>query len=702
MSLPTSPSQFLIRICLILVLPALFFATNVSANPYQEDFKIGDVVEFEFLGKTYQAEIFDFTGTGWPKVKFDYRGKLTERFFPPSRLSLVESTKDGATDQSMAPPAELRKWTDATGSFSINAKLVSDEDGNIQLEKEDGRVITLPLAKLSDEDQTYLEELEKQNSEANPFAGGDMKTPPKSTNDSTPRVSKSQPVIPAIEPNATANEMVFSDKGWKVQPDAAAIVKSDNKVIKFQSGFTQHEFHNRVSSVFLINNGQTAVAAITNPFENATELLIANLETAKSKPPLRINLKDATLLAVNPDSTQAVTYKKGRGREPGEISFWKLGDEASQTAAWKAASFFDRDGLTPNLGRFIDNNRLLTVGRRVILWDCKSATAVYSYPISETNNPALSANGKQLAVVSGKSVFIINVNDGNILGKIEPPTATKFLAFSPSGESLAGINSISGEIWIWDLTNNQLTRELSAPPAMVQSMTWVGEEYLLINNSSLIDIELRATVWSYRSTGGSILNANDSRFWFIGKSKFTPISLPHKNLAIQTEQLDPDDLLVLAPDSEVSLELDLPFSRQEQDQIRDRITRTLQDNGVTIRNNAKLKIVLAIIKGKQEKAEMSSITDPFGRRGTESIKYTPQIGSVTLIKEGVDVWKTSRRFGPMGMIQLKKGESAQAAAKRLCKPSPLFFESVRIPKYIGQLPSGKPLGQSTISEKGIN
>lgn len=692
----------LMRICLVLIFAALTFTTNANASTYQEDFKVGDVVEFDFLGKPYQAEIFDFTGTGWPKVKFEYRGKLTERFFPPSRLKLVESAKDGATDQNMAPPAKMRKWTDATGSFSVNAKLVSDEDGNIKLEKEDGRVITLPLTKLSDEDQTYLEELKKQNSAANPFAGGDMSTPPKSTSNSPPNAPKTQPVIPAIEPNGTANEMVLADNGWSVQPDAAAVAKSNGKVISFESGFTRHKFHNRLSGVSLINNGQAAVAAITNPFENATELVIADLATAKSKPPLRINLKDATLLAVNPDGSQAVTYKKGQGRESGEISFWDLKEEAIQTAAWKAASFFDRDGLAPNMGTFVENNRLLTVGRRVILWDCESATAVYSYPVSENNKPALSANGKQLAVISGKSVFIINVSDGEILGKIEPPTTTKSLAFSPNGESLAGINSVSGEIWIWDLTNNQLTRELSAPPSMVQSMTWVGEDYLLINNSSLIDIRLRSTVWSYRSTGGSILTANDSRFWFIGKSKFTPISLPHNNIATQTEKLDPEDLLVLTPNSEVSLELNLPFTRQEQDQIRDRITGTLQNNGVTIRKNAKLKLVLTVIKGKQEKAEMSSITDPFGRRGTESIKYTPQIGSITLAKGGVDVWRVSRQFGPMGMIQLKRGESAQAAARRLCKPSPSFFESVRIPKYIGQLPGGKPLGQSTISENGIN
>ena len=94
MSLPTSPSRFLNLASFLLVLPALFFATSVNANMYQEDFQIGDVVEFDFLGKTYQAEIFDFTGTGWPKVKFEYRGKLTERFFPPSRIKLVESAKD--------------------------------------------------------------------------------------------------------------------------------------------------------------------------------------------------------------------------------------------------------------------------------------------------------------------------------------------------------------------------------------------------------------------------------------------------------------------------------------------------------------------------------------------------------------------------------------------------------------------------------
>jgi len=689
----------MMRFSFLLAFTALTFIANANAYAYQEDYQVGDVVEFDFLGKTYQAEITDFTVTKWPIVKFEYRGRLTERFFPPSRLKLIESARDKSAGQTMSPPAEMRKWTDSTGSFSVNAKLVSNEDGSVKLEKEDGRIITLPLTKLSDKDQTYLEELKKQNSEANPFAGGEMKAEPPTSNN-----SPSKPAAPKIEPvspNFKNNELVLSSNGnWTVQPDSASSTTQNQKVINFKSGFEKHGFHNRLSGVKLTNDSQMLVTAITNPFEKETELLIVDLKTATSKPPLRIDAKDQTLLAAT--ENQAVTYKKGSGRTAGEISFWELGNEARQTAAWKAASFFDRDGLAPTFGQFIDENRLLTAGRRVILWNCESATAEYSFSISETTQPAISATGKQLAVASGKSVYIINIDNGEVLGKIEPPTAAKFMAFSPNGEQLAGINGSSGEIWIWNLSDNQLSQEFSAPPSMVKSINWVGEEYLLVDARFLIDVRLRAVVWTYESSGGSVINANGGRFWFAGKTKISPISLPGTNLSTQTESLKPEDLLVLGPDSKVSLEFNLPFNGDELDKIRDRITATLNKNGAVVQNNAELKLVFKIIKGEQEKAEMSSITDPFGSFGTESIKYTPQIGSVTLVKNGNSVCQKSRRFGPMGMIQLKRGETAQAAAKRLCKPDPSFFESIAIPKYIAQLPGGKPLGRSTISEKGIN
>lgn len=55
-------------------------------------------------------------------------------------------------------PAELaeRTWTDASGNFSVRAKLVDVDESAVRLQRRDGRVIRVPLDKLSDEDQEFV------------------------------------------------------------------------------------------------------------------------------------------------------------------------------------------------------------------------------------------------------------------------------------------------------------------------------------------------------------------------------------------------------------------------------------------------------------------------------------------------------------------------------------------------------------------
>src|SRR5256885_1360485 len=52
--------------------------------------------------------------------------------------------------------AEGREWTDTTGKFKIEAELVAVRNGKVILEKPDGSVITVPLDKLSANDQAFL------------------------------------------------------------------------------------------------------------------------------------------------------------------------------------------------------------------------------------------------------------------------------------------------------------------------------------------------------------------------------------------------------------------------------------------------------------------------------------------------------------------------------------------------------------------
>jgi hypothetical protein len=74
-----------------------------------------------------------------------------------SGLYVAPSTSARAVDLTSNSP--VRRWSDATGKYHVNAELIGVENGKVQLKKSDGKVITIPLAKLSAQDQEALKKL---------------------------------------------------------------------------------------------------------------------------------------------------------------------------------------------------------------------------------------------------------------------------------------------------------------------------------------------------------------------------------------------------------------------------------------------------------------------------------------------------------------------------------------------------------------
>ena len=54
---------------------------------------------------------------------------------------------------------ELREWTDSTGAYHIKATLISMDGSNVRLRREDGKLISMPISKLSGKDQEYVKQL---------------------------------------------------------------------------------------------------------------------------------------------------------------------------------------------------------------------------------------------------------------------------------------------------------------------------------------------------------------------------------------------------------------------------------------------------------------------------------------------------------------------------------------------------------------
>jgi hypothetical protein len=108
-------------------------------------------------------------------------------------------------DKSSEFQNQFHKWTSANGKYQVDAKAITVDDTSVKLTRADAKVINVPLNKISKDDRSYIDRLQKllkSQDEDNPFApaddgfnsiaafNGDSQTPKaadKKTTTSTPR-----------------------------------------------------------------------------------------------------------------------------------------------------------------------------------------------------------------------------------------------------------------------------------------------------------------------------------------------------------------------------------------------------------------------------------------------------------------------------------------------------------------------------------
>ena len=75
----------------------------------------------------------------------------------------TESTEAASDESGSETPT--RTWNDATGTFSMEAQFLGVSDGKVNLKKADGKLVEIPLDKLSQEDRDFVAESCKQHAE---------------------------------------------------------------------------------------------------------------------------------------------------------------------------------------------------------------------------------------------------------------------------------------------------------------------------------------------------------------------------------------------------------------------------------------------------------------------------------------------------------------------------------------------------------
>lgn len=155
---------------LVICLATLLTVQWVCPCHAQEPFRVGDAVEFDFGNLPLSGKVVESQGDGRVlKIEVFFQGQ--NRTFTRMAKSVRKvggepshpAAKTGANttpkldaEPAAKPQPQSRKWTDATGNFSVEAKLSGFDGTTVELTKADGGLVRVPLAKLSAEDQQYV------------------------------------------------------------------------------------------------------------------------------------------------------------------------------------------------------------------------------------------------------------------------------------------------------------------------------------------------------------------------------------------------------------------------------------------------------------------------------------------------------------------------------------------------------------------
>lgn len=388
------------------------------------------------------------------------------------------------------PYVQAREWT--SGSFKIEAELVEIKDEKAVLRKPDGKLVTIPVAKLSQADQDFLKMGSKPTaahsddddafgsveglpppeiisggkstktttkSPSMPAEGATTKTTseePAAADTSAPKFAKitySDPTFVGIVRTLTPDErnsasytsVVFSPNGgWLAVGgggESVALYDINHGKILSTHQFGERNYSDNVSAMAFTPDGKRLIAA--------TEKGSVNIYRVSASGQLTVAARflghdgKVNTVSITPDGKFGVS-----GGDDKTFRLWRIadGEEVKAFTGFKdevSCSWISEDGA----------RAIASDGKVAGLYDLPQKRFVKAMTISKSYSDvkvSISPSGTYMAAKDYETLAIIEVRTGNPF-----PLSTKFSfgrfppIFSKDGKTLAVANSSTIDLWDW-------------------------------------------------------------------------------------------------------------------------------------------------------------------------------------------------------------------------------------------------------------
>jgi len=619
-----------------------------------------------------------------------------------------------------------RKWSDITGRFSVQARLVTIEGNTIILEREDGVKLAIEKSKLSPQDQAYLLEV----TTTNPFKvlGEGPEGKPRDTTTPAPTVDEAPSAKPSV---------------------------SDHSVTDFQPYFIQR------SGPVVINWLEVKPVSITPGL--GWELTVPKTEpmTLRAKtlglPPKTDVFERVSALVVNPAVKRAVVlYSANRpgsrartdkvvvcDLDSGTVGVGVRTDAEVPLAIYPASSPNDRfplfrrddfgfgnqdrlviysivparggvegdlDSLIQLMRRFIwfpyetgtgaardvkwasfpDERTLITCSGHglILVWDLANMKPMASLQTVMGQIPALSPDRRWLAFATKDQIGILDIKKREVIALQNTPQPQSFpiLAFSPSGQKLACLANHQ-TIRIWDTASGKLEADFTLPSGMVfqQKFLFPHDDFILGGDRYLIHWRSQILVWEYdnleavASLGDLTCAVTTQKQRGIGSGVLGLVvaHIPHAAAQQVLDQaLTKPETFAFRKGVPVKIDVSgIPEDAREK--VTEILTERLEQMECDIQDQARITLA-AGVSGPKER------TVSYIHSGDYKVKEY-QLW-VKILADDQVLWETSAGGVPF-ILFLRSGENVGQKLKELtAKPNYDWFKTVVLPQYLQHVP----------------
>ncbi len=356
-------------------------AATQESLAQQPRYSVGQKVEVYHGVNWYPAEVVELPKSGWVKLTFKNRtGKVLTLTLPPNNVRPLRGAAAPKAAKKPAPAAKARTWTDSTGKFKIDAQLVEFKDDQVTLRRTDGKTISLPLNRLSQQDQQFVKTSQAKPEAENPFAVEDESPGAKTVASAEPGAADVNGALRKSDWSSAQILNVQAPDAWNVTPDPAPASPALSK-----RGFaiSPTAFFEDVKYLLFDPAGAKAyVGLVDEPPGKVQQSRLEVCDLAKGKSLGSIPLPNGVgPLDVQPGGKRLLTnngqFMPGRNEL---LSLWTLSSkEAGHVMSWNPYEAEDWTGRDVKVAAFLDANHVLTLNPKgkLAVWDLTKPSVDY-------------------------------------------------------------------------------------------------------------------------------------------------------------------------------------------------------------------------------------------------------------------------------------------------------------------------------------